>query len=217
LKHHRLWRRPASSSVQLATVGFIGALVGVPVSVLYSPTLGPLIGWDVAALVYVVWAWIVIWPLDPRQTARLAVRGDPNRPLRDVLLLVACLASLVAVGFVLATARGLRTPAEELHIGIGVVSILLSWTVVHTVFTARYARLYYSDPAGGIDYHQSEPPRYSDFAYTAFTIGVTFQVSDNELNSAEMRRTVLAHALVSYLFGAVIIGATINLIAGLAR
>lgn len=217
MKDHGPWRSSVPSSFQLAAVGIIGICVGVPISVWYSPTLGPLVGWDVAALAYVAWAWMTIWPMDSEQTAGLAVRADPNRALRDVLLLIACLASLVAVGVVLATARSLRGPAEQLHAGIAVVSILLSWIVVHTVFTARYARLYYTGPDGGIDYHQSEPPRYSDFAYTAFTVGLTFQVSDTDLTSNEMRTTALRHALVSYLFGAVILGATINLIAGLAR
>ena len=97
------------------------------------------------------------------------------------------------------------------------LSVLLSWLVVHTVFTARYARIYYTGPDGGVDFHQDEPPCYSDFAYVAFTIGATFQVSDTDLTSNEMRRTVLRHMMVSYLFGAFIIAVTVNLLAGLAR
>jgi uncharacterized membrane protein len=201
--------------VELAAVGVIGVCTGVPVGVFYSPILGALAGWDVAALAYLVWVWLIIWPMDPEETARLALRQDPSRPARDLLLLSACLASLIAIAFVLVkNPPGLGQPAR---VGAAVVSILLSWAVVHTVFTARYARLYYTGPDGGIEFHQSTPPRYVDFAYVAFTIGLTFQVSDTDLTSTGMRATVLRHALVSYLFGAVIIGATINLIAGLAR
>jgi uncharacterized membrane protein len=64
---------------------------------------------------------------------------------------------------------------------------------------------------------QDDPPRYADFAYLAFTIGMTFQVSDTDLKTTEIRATALRHALLSYLFGSVILAATINLIAGLAR
>jgi uncharacterized membrane protein len=103
------------------------------------------------------------------------------------------------------------------HVALGIVSVLLSWAVVHTVFTARYARLYYTGPDGGIDFNQKAPPRYIDFAYVAFTVGMTFQVSDTNLTTHEMRGTVLRHAMLSYLFGAVIIAATINLIAGLVH
>jgi uncharacterized membrane protein len=89
--------------------------------------------------------------------------------------------------------------------------------VVHTVFTARYARLYYTGEDGGVDFHEEARPSYSDFAYLAFTVGATFQVSDTDISSNEIRRTVLRHSLLSYLFGAIIIAATVNLLAGLAK
>jgi uncharacterized membrane protein len=85
---------------------------------------------------------------------------------------------------------------------------------VHTVFALKYAQLYHSGPGGGIDFNQDEPPRYSDFAYLAFTIGMTFQVSDTDLTSGAMRRLALRHSLLSYLFGAVILAMTINITAG---
>jgi uncharacterized membrane protein len=217
---HRLIRRigPVSSSVQLVVMAVAGLLVGLPIGLLHSGVLGALIGWDVAAGIYLSVAWQTLRPLDAAQTARLAVREDPNRPLRDALLLSACLASLLAIGGVLATSRSGHGWAEQGRIGLGVVSVLLSWAVVHTVFTARYARLYYTGIDGGIDFNQGHcPPCYSDFAYVAFTVGMTFQVSDTNLTSNEMRSTVLRHSVLSYLFGAVIIAATVNLVAGLAR
>jgi uncharacterized membrane protein len=80
----------------------------------------------------------------------------------------------------------------------------------------RYARLYYrSGQIGGIDFNEEGPPDYLDFAYVAFTIGLTFQVSDTNLSSKQIRRLALRHALLSYLFGAVIIGLTINVVATL--
>jgi uncharacterized membrane protein len=209
---------PSSSSVQLAVMATAGLCVAVPVSLFWSAVLGPLIGWDVAAAVYLGWAWLTLRPLDAVRTARLAVREDPNRPLRDALLLSACLASLLAISVLLVTAHSLYRHAEQLRIGLGVGSVLMSWAVVHTVFAARYARLYYTGVDGGIDFHQGTcPPRYTDFAYVAFTVGMTFQVSDTNLTSNEMRSTVLRHSLLSYLFGAVLIAATVNLLAGLAR
>jgi len=75
--------------------------------------------------------------------------------------------------------------------------------------------LYYTGPDGGVSFNQSEAPRYADFAYLAFTIGMTFQVSDTDLQTLAIRATVLRHALLSYLFGAVILATTVNLVAGL--
>jgi uncharacterized membrane protein len=78
-----------------------------------------------------------------------------------------------------------------------------------------YARLYYGDTPGGIEFNEPDRPDYLDFAYLAFTIGMTFQVSDTNLTSKAVRRTALRHGLVSYLFGAVIIALVINIVAAL--
>jgi len=100
---------------------------------------------------------------------------------------------------------------------LSLASVALAWATVHTLFTTRYARLYYTGPDGGIDFNEADPPRYADFAYVAFTIGMTFQVSDTDLRTDEIRRTALRHALLSYVFGVVVIATTINLVAGLGR
>ena len=97
-------------------------------------------------------------------------------------------------------------------IAVGVVSVALSWGAVHTIFTLRYARIYYTDTEGGIDFNEKDPPNYIDFAYMAFTIGMTFQVSDTNISDKRMRRTALRHALLSFIFGAVILGLTINVV-----
>jgi uncharacterized membrane protein len=97
-----------------------------------------------------------------------------------------------------------------------VLSVAVSWFLVHTLFCLRYAVLYYTGEDGGISFNQKQPPRYVDFAYFAFTIGMTFQVSDTDVTDSEVRSTALRHALVSYLFGAVVIASTVNLIANIA-
>ena len=96
--------------------------------------------------------------------------------------------------------------------------------MVHTVFTLRYADEYYTDPVGGIafsgkrspdDVANAEPPDYRDFAYVAFTVGMTFQVSDTDVDSPVIRRTVLRHALLSYVFGACILATLVNVVGSL--
>jgi uncharacterized membrane protein len=85
---------------------------------------------------------------------------------------------------------------------------------VHTVYVVRYARLYYSAPEGGIDFH-GEQPDYTDFAYLGLTIGMTFQVSDTDLTGKRVRRIALHHALTSYVFGTVIVAITVSSTASL--
>ncbi len=105
-----------------------------------------------------------------------------------------------------------------LLIGVAVLTVMLSWTVVNTVYTLRYADLHFGSTAGGIGFGDSagqERPNYRDFAYVAFTIGMTYQVSDTTVRDPRIRRTVLSHAILAYLFGVVIVAGSVNLIAGL--
>ncbi len=96
------------------------------------------------------------------------------------------------------------------------LTVALSWALVQTVFALRYAHEYYTAPVGGIDFKtKDEQPDYQDFAYVAFTVGMTFQVSDTDIQARRIRRTVLRHALLAYLFGAVILAVMVNVIASL--
>jgi uncharacterized membrane protein len=212
---------PSASRQGLIALG-PGIVAGVLVGVLVRPSLGPLAGYDAAVLFYMVRVWLKIWPLDAKDTAALAAREDPTRATADLVLLLAAVASLGAVAVAIVESHSSHGSVQGVEIGIGAGSVVVSWLLVHTIFTLMYARLYYRGGGGsadqvGVDFENKVRPPYSDFAYLAFTIGMTFQVSDTDLQSAEYRRLALRHALLSYLFGAVILAATINLVAGLAN
>ena len=191
--------------------------LGVAVALVVGNAVGwrfGLAGWIVAAGVYVAWTQFILREMDAEQTCRWVTREDPTRWVADVVVLSASIASLVGVGYVVAA--GSRSGAESVEAAIvGILTVGASWFAVHTLFTVHYARLYYSDDPGGINFHAPEPPRFRDFAYLAYTVGMTYQVSDTEIGSTSIRATVLRHALLSYLLGAVVLAVTINLIAGL--
>jgi uncharacterized membrane protein len=210
----RVPRHP-SASVQVALALLLGAVVAVPVAVVARLPTALLGGWAVATTGYMAFVWLTVWPLDAVATSRLAEHEDPTRPAADLLQLSAALASLVAVGFELAAAASSSglTQVGQLLLGLG--SVGLSWALVHTVFTLRYARLYYIDEDGGIAFAENERPTYKDFAYVAFTIGMTFQVSDTALQTQAMRVAALRHALLSFVFVTGILAATVNLVASL--
>ncbi len=202
-----------SARTRLLTSLIVGVAVGVGVSVPATWRYGVLIGWICAAGIFVGWMWLSIWPMDASTTAEHALAENPGLALTDATMLSAAVASLLAVGLLLTGASGNKSIEAALSIG----SVALAWAAVHTVFTTRYARLFYTGPDGGIDFNQPEQPCYTDFAYLAFTIGMTFQVSDTDLKTKVIRATALRHALLSYVFGAVIIATTINLVAGLGK
>ena len=131
-----------------------------------------------------------------------------------MVLIAACIASLVGVALTLLKASTQLGLTQVLITAVAVVTVAVSWLDVHTVFTLRYAHLYYRED-GGIDFHANERPDYRDFAYVAFTLGMTYQVSD--LTSQTIRAAALRHALLSYLFGITVIALTINVVASLIR
>jgi uncharacterized membrane protein len=209
-------RRSAIGRLLVAFVG--GLLAGLALSFSSPWAFSVLIGWDVAAAVFLLWVWLTIWPMNGETTKRYASREDPSRALADGAVTTAAVACLGAVGFILVLAANASGGAKALYLAIGVLSVVLAWASVHSVFTLRYAATYYVQaPAGGVDFNQKQPPRYSDFAYLAFTLGMTFQVSDTDLTSERIRRLALRHALLSYLFGAVIVGLVINVLGSLLK
>lgn len=209
--------RATTARARVACAGGAGAVVGIAVAFSPAADAAPLIGWIVAAAVFVTWTWVSIWPQDATATASDACREDASRAVADIACLLAAVASLVAVGVVLVHAGSAHGAAKLLEIGLAVLSVIASWLLVHTVFTLKYARHYYAQHHGGIAFNQADPPRYSDFAYVAFTIGMTFQVSDTDVGTNDVRRLALRHMLLSYLMGAVIIAVTINLVVGLTK
>ena len=199
-------------------IGSFGAAVaGIVIAALTGAArAAPLIGWDILALVYAGWTWSTVWRLDPVAVEADAKREDPGRDLTDLVILCAAAASLIAVGVVLFGAGAAHGDVKYARAGLALISVFVSWTLVHTVYTLKYARLYYTGSPGGINFNGSGAPDYTDFAYLAFTIGMTFQVSDTNIESRQIRRTVLHHAWLSFPLLAVIIASCVNLVSGLA-
>lgn len=199
------------------TFGFVAAvLVG---TVRHEWHYAPAVGWIVAAGIYLVVTWWLLLPMDADTTiAHVHKRHrDGNPRLSHSIVMIASLAALAGVGYLLVATSG-----AERHLGealIGVLSVIASWFAIHTAFTMRYALIYYTDDSPEpISYHQqSYRPCYKDFAYLAFTVGMTYQVSDTDLASPRMRGSVLGQALVSFLLGAVVLASTINLVLELAN
>ena len=213
----RVGRLTASDGGRLSAAVAVGAVAAAIAAVLAPWQAVPLIFWIGSALTWVVPVWVTVLPLDTDATSRHATREDPHRVATASLLLTASVAALSAVILGVVKAAGTAGGEKVLLLAAGIGAIVCSWAVVHSVFTLRYADIYYTPPVGGVDFNERDRPDYGDFAYMAFTIGMTYQVSDTDLTTKEIRRAATRHALLSYLLGTVIIAATINLAAGLAK
>jgi uncharacterized membrane protein len=212
------WHAPALR--RTVVVALIGLMVAVALLRFATWGMALVAGWDAAAVTFLVSVWPIVLRADSSHAQQLAMREDETRGSATVLLLGASVASLLGVGYALSLAGRESGPPRVLLIGAAVLTVMLSWTVVNTVYTLRYADLHFGSRTVGIDFGDSagqERPDYRDFAYVAFTIGMTYQVSDTTVRDRRIRRTVLSHAVLSYLFGVVIVGGSVSLIAGLIR
>jgi len=210
----------ASSMRRAVLVACIGLLVALMLVWFVSWELAVIAGWDAAAFAFLLSVWPIILRANSSHAAQLATREDESRGSATLLLVASSVMSLLGVGFVLNLAGQDSGPPRVLLIGVAVLTVVVSWTVVNTVYTLRYADLHYRSRGVGIAFGESagpERPTYRDFAYVAFTIGMTYQVSDTTVSDPKIRHTVLVHAFVSYLFGVVIVGGSVSLIAGLIR
>lgn len=172
-----------------------------------------LIGWIISSGIFTLWTWAMLAPMEGAATRSHAISEDPPRRWAHVVLLVAVLASLIGVAYLVAGASSATGRPEAL---VALLAIAMSWVLVHTLYTVRYAHLFYEAGGSGVDFAGTEEPDYGDFAYLAFTLGMTYQVSDTELSTPQLRATALRHALISYLLGVVVIAITINLVVQLA-
>jgi uncharacterized membrane protein len=201
--------------VRLIIALVVGVVAGAVAAVTGGWRYASAIAWDGIALVFCGLAWRAVWPMSATATAERATEEDLTRAGTDVGLLSASVASLAALSVVLVNAHNAHGATRFGLACLGLLTVALSWFTVHTIFMLRYALLYYTEPQGGIDFGATGQPTYRDFAYLALTLGMTFQVSDTPLLTTAMRATALRHALLSYLFGAIILAVAINIIAGL--
>lgn len=180
------------------------------------------LSWDVFTLCVLGLAGMRILTAQPRDVLHAASLQHSSRTWIFLFVLASACASLAAVFLLLPPARSLSTTGATGHIALALATVLLSWALIHTIFTLHYAYLYYCRhpetgsavpalifPGGTMD------PDYNDFAYFSFVIGMTSQVTDVGIGSKEVRRWVLLHSIISFAFNTAVLALGINIASGL--
>jgi uncharacterized membrane protein len=199
----------------------VGLIVGTAATILMPAknglTLRIVAGWDAAALAMGGLAWWFIARVSATTTRKWAASEDPGRRAVFVMVTLASAFSLLGTGYALRDARTCAVGARPIFLGLGLLAVASAWALTHTMFTLRYAHLYYRDGVereGGLSFPGDHHPTYIDFAYYAFTIGMCFQVSDVTVTNPGLRRMTLFHAVLSFLYNTVILAIALNFAIG---
>ena len=204
---HHLRHRPS-----LLTGIAVAVLAGLLVGTRLRPVTSALIGWDIGIVAYGVVFLAIMWRTTPESLRRMAGLLDEGRWGILGATIVAAVASLGAIVFELAQTHG------KAHVGplagLGGATVLLSWFFIHTIFATHYAHEFWR--RGGLSFPGNDKPNYSEFLYFSFCIAVASQVSDVSTQTASMRKLVLAHSMVAYLFNTAVIALGVNIAASLA-
>ena len=220
--------KPANIFVKLHPVHRI--LIGIVCGVLtylfirqsdLKPLVRVMFIWDAFAFTILALGWILFYTRTIRQIRQFARKEDGSLTYVFLLIILASFSSLFAL-LMLFISKDMSQMDKTLFLLAAIPAMLFSWFIVHTTFTFHYAHIYYDDAeddaekhAAGLEFPSEKKPDYLDFAYFAFVIGMTFQVSDVEISSRKIRRLALFHGLLSFALNTFVVALTINLIAGL--
>jgi uncharacterized membrane protein len=210
------------SALQILLVSlFIGFLSYIGSLFINMNTLTHIMmGWDVFCLVLITLHWYMFFHTSASETHLKAKMQDETRGEIFAIVLVSTFAGLLAVILLL-----INKDIKPIDLIVAISGMFLSWFLVHTTFSMRYAHLFYGDHhnkdadkiGSGLEFPGDEKPDFIDFAYFSFVLGMTFQVSDVEISSRKIRRLSLLHSLIAFIFNTVIVALTINALAGLSK
>src|SRR3569833_2772572 len=179
--------------------------------------------WIACAATIIIMDWIIILSSHPKEVRKIARLQDQSRTFQFLFIIAASVASLFAIILLLKSGKG-GAAERSAHILLAIFSVIISWWLLHTIFTLRYAHLYYDTESdtdgfkkavGGLQFPGNAEPDYLDFVYFSFIVGMTFQVSDVEISSRRIRRVCLLHSLLSFAFNTAILALSINVISGM--
>jgi uncharacterized membrane protein len=204
----------------------IGALIGLGLPGDWATLSRGIVGWDVAVLLYLVLAAVMMATHGHAQMRRRAAHEDEGRWVIVFLTSSAALASLIAIGTFVSGARDLPPEVRYGHLALGAATIVLSWLFIHTLYAIHYAYDHYRStlvsgggtddgPRGGLVFPGTPDPDYWDFCYFAFVVGMTAQTSDVAVSGRLLRRLTVVHGIVSFCFNTVLLALAINIAAGL--
>lgn len=180
-----------------------------------------LVSWSVFSFIFLLFSWIVIFTRSINQIKVRASQDDGSTFFVFFMVVISSFAGMLTVLLLMAS-KNIEIKQSALFLPLGIVGIVFSWTMVHTIYVFHYAHEYYDADDGngnrifgGLEFPKEKNPDYLDFAYFSFVMGCTFQVSDVEISSRRIRHIALVHGILSFILNTFVVALTVNMIAGL--
>jgi len=211
--------RNHTAGIRLLLSALAGILAFALVPVNLPLPMRSAIGWDVAAVLFLLLTFMVVFNAAPEHLRRRASQQDSKMWLILAIIVVAATASLASLAFVMQQTKDTSGPSLSSRIAVASVTLMASWIFVHTTFAIHYTHYFYGDRGGkggqrgGLNFPGDERPDFWDFLYYAFVVGMTCQVSDVQVTSRPMRRLTLAHGILSFFFNAGVLALAVNILA----
>jgi len=208
--------------LRLGIAVFLGGAIFVLVPPHFGTPLRTLWAWDAGVLAMIAMITIMMARSTTDHMRRRAASQDPGRSIILVAIVAGALVSMLGLVFVQKALKSANGDMAILPLATIVGTIVLSWFLVHVVFSLHYAHGYYGpaedeDDAdglvGGLEFPSEPKPDYWDFMYFSFVVGMTCQVSDVQISGRQLRRLALFHGIVSFFFNTIILALTINILA----
>jgi uncharacterized membrane protein len=218
LRGRSTWDMLIWNHVKLWIATFVGVILVFVTPAHWTLICRVLVGWNGAMLVMVPLTYIWMRNLDARQLRAKYREEDPTAPLILLVVVAGALLSVMAIIALLSTAKQVPSAERVAHLILSTMTIVNSWALVHTMFTIRYADMYYSVADGEpppLSFPDTAEPLFWDFVYFAFTIGVACQTADVSTRHTDIRRTVIIHSVIAFVFNLAILGFALNVSAGL--
>jgi uncharacterized membrane protein len=200
---------------------WIGFAAGVLVYCLLPPAWSlisrVLVAWDCGVTLFLTLVYVWMVGLSAQQICSRYIEEDESAPVILVVVTLAALLSLAAIVEPLATLRHVAGRERLWHFALASATLIDSWLLVPTMFTTHYADMFYSadEKNRPLSFPETDMPVFWDFAYFSFTIAAACQTADVLTTRASIRKVVIAHEIISFLFNASILGFAINVTAGL--
>lgn len=176
-----------------------------------------LVSWNVGVLMFLMLVFRLMTNLSAAQLSERYQEEDETAPVILIISVIAAILAMVSIVAFLATLDQVSQAEKSMRIALAAFTVINAWMLIPMMFTMHYADMFYSaaPDARPLRFPDTQAPAFWDFAYFSFTIAAACQTADVSTTPGAIRKVLIVHSILSFVFNAAILGFAINVTAGL--